>query len=94
MAGNIRVFCRIRFDDRVKCVLTFPDAKALGGPTQVRCPPKDEAAVARTFEFEKVYPPESTQAQVFEDTDAIITSCVDGYCVCLIAYGQTGNDGA
>ena len=28
--------------------------------------------------------------QVFEDTKPIITSCVDGYNVCLIAYGQTG----
>ena len=29
-------------------------------------------------------------AQVFEDTKPIITSCVDGYNVCIIAYGQTG----
>ena len=28
--------------------------------------------------------------QVFEDTKPIITSCVDGYNVCIIAYGQTG----
>eukprot|EP00730_Choanoeca_flexa_P010422 TRINITY_DN1791_c0_g1_i1.p1 TRINITY_DN1791_c0_g1~~TRINITY_DN1791_c0_g1_i1.p1 ORF type:complete len:997 (+),score=255.90 TRINITY_DN1791_c0_g1_i1:64-3054(+) len=92
LRGNIRVFCRIRFDDRVKCVLKFPDVKSMGGPTQIACPnPKDEAAPAKTFEFEKVYTPGSTQAQVFEDTDAIITSCVDGYNVCLIAYGQTGS---
>ena len=28
--------------------------------------------------------------QVFQDTKPIITSCVDGYNVCIIAYGQTG----
>ncbi len=28
--------------------------------------------------------------QVFEDTKPIITSCVDGYNVCILAYGQTG----
>ena len=28
--------------------------------------------------------------QVFDDTKPIITSCVDGYNVCIIAYGQTG----
>lgn len=28
--------------------------------------------------------------QVFEDTCPIITSCVDGYNVCILAYGQTG----
>ena len=29
--------------------------------------------------------------QVFEDTKPIITSCADGYNVCLLAYGQTGS---
>ena len=28
--------------------------------------------------------------QVFDDAKPIITSCVDGYNVCIIAYGQTG----
>ena len=28
--------------------------------------------------------------QVFQDTCPIITSCADGYNVCIIAYGQTG----
>ena len=28
--------------------------------------------------------------QVFDDTKPTITSCVDGYNVCIIAYGQTG----
>ena len=32
----------------------------------------------------------SSSVQVFEDTKPIITSCVDGYNVCIIAYGQTG----
>ena len=27
---------------------------------------------------------------MFQDTKPIITSCVDGYNVCIIAYGQTG----
>ena len=27
---------------------------------------------------------------MFEDTKPIITSCVDGYSICIIAYGQTG----
>ena len=29
--------------------------------------------------------------QVFEETKNIITSCADGYNVCLLAYGQTGS---
>ena len=27
---------------------------------------------------------------MFEDTCPIITSCADGYNICIIAYGQTG----
>ncbi|EDQ90460.1 uncharacterized protein MONBRDRAFT_1417, partial [Monosiga brevicollis MX1] len=90
--GNIRVFCRVRRDDRVSCALSFPDEKNLGGATQVSCPnTKSEAGLAKTFEFERVFGPDSTQEEVFLDTEAIITSCVDGYNVCLIAYGQTGS---
>ena len=29
--------------------------------------------------------------QVFEDTWPVITSCVDGYNVCILAYGQTSS---
>ena len=44
----------------------------------------------QVYEFERVYDPKTRQEQVFEDTKATITSCVDGYNVCIIAYGQTG----
>eukprot|EP00051_Salpingoeca_urceolata_P025200 m.448895 g.448895 ORF g.448895 m.448895 type:complete len:943 (+) comp20315_c14_seq55:137-2965(+) len=91
LKGNIRVFCRVRRDDRVKCVLQFPDYKGLGTPTEIVCPnPRDERDRKR-FEFDRVYSTESTQEEVFEDTEAIITSCVDGYNTCIIAYGQTGS---
>jgi len=42
LKGNIRVFCRVRYDDRVKCVLSFPDEKGMGTPTEIVCPnPRD-----------------------------------------------------
>ena len=28
--------------------------------------------------------------QVFEDIEPLVTSCLDGYNVCIFAYGQTG----
>jgi hypothetical protein len=32
----------------------------------------------------------NTQADVFKDTKHLIMSVVDGYNVCIFAYGQTG----
>jgi kinesin family protein C2/C3 len=82
LRGNIRVFCRVRRDDRGPSILQFPSenevlVRKLAGGTE-------------TMEFEHCYGPESTQEQVFEDTKPLLLSCVDGYNVCIIAYGQTG----
>eukprot|EP00042_Codosiga_hollandica_P054689 m.746900 g.746900 ORF g.746900 m.746900 type:complete len:747 (+) comp58960_c0_seq55:289-2529(+) len=89
LKGNIRVFCRVRRDDRVECVLSFPDQAGMGTPTEIVCP--QATGGAKKFEFDRVYSPASTQEEVFADTSAIMTSCVDGYNVCIIAYGQTGS---
>ena len=91
LKGNIRVFCRVRYDSRVKCVLDFPDAIGLGTPIEIVCPATSENGEKKKFEFDRVYSPQSTQDEVFADTDSIITSCVDGYNVCIMAYGQTGS---
>lgn len=80
--GNIRVFCRCRFDQEAKMAVGFPSqfevkTKTLSGD--------------KTFMFDRIFTPSTTQEQVFEDTLPLITSCVDGYNVCIMAYGQTGN---
>jgi hypothetical protein len=46
---------------------------------------------AKTFAYDQVFSPASTQAQVFEDTKNLLQSAVDGYNVCIFAYGQTGS---
>lgn len=101
LKGNIRVFCRVRFDNRVPCVLNvlpsgnevmipLPDAgadmsSAKGSP---RKPTKPKT---KLYEFDKVYSPAATQKEVYDDARDIITSCIDGYNVCFLAYGQTGS---
>ncbi len=45
----------------------------------------------QAFEFDRVFGPESTQEQVFGDVAQLVTSALDGYNVCIFAYGQTGN---
>ena len=42
------------------------------------------------FEFDRVFGPDSTQEQVFGDVAQLVTSVLDGYNVCIFAYGQTG----
>lgn len=44
----------------------------------------------QAFEFDRVFGPESTQEQVFGDVAQLVTSALDGYNVCIFAYGQTG----
>jgi kinesin family protein C2/C3 len=44
-----------------------------------------------SFEFDKTFAPESTQAQVFEAVQPLVISVLDGYNVCIFAYGQTGS---
>ncbi len=46
--------------------------------------------VMQAFEFDRVFGPESTQEQIFNDVAQLVTSALDGYNVCIFAYGQTG----
>ncbi len=55
---------------------------------QISIPNPKDPKDRKVFEFDRVYGPSATQVDVFEDTDAIMTSCVDGYNVCIMAYGQ------
>ncbi|XP_076447474.1 uncharacterized protein LOC143284568 [Babylonia areolata] len=83
LRGNIRVFCRPRKDTRCGSCLKFPSEQDITVT--------NNDGGKKTFSFDKVYTTESSQEEVFQDTNPIISSCVDGYNVCLMAYGQTGS---
>ena len=83
LRGNIRVFCRCRYDSRGRCGLEFD------GEDRIIC--TTAQGRKKVFEFERVYDPKTQQEKVFDDTKPTITSCADGYNVCIIAYGQTGS---
>jgi kinesin family protein C2/C3 len=88
LKGNIRVFCRSRMlskketDEGAEMAVGFPEP---GEITVV-----DEKGAKKAFEFDFVLGPKASQADVFEDVGALVTSCIDGYSVSFFAYGQTG----
>ncbi|KAF7139372.1 hypothetical protein RHSIM_Rhsim07G0213200 [Rhododendron simsii] len=88
--GNIRVFCRCRPLSKEEVsfgyatVVDFNAAKdgdlgiVTGGSTK------------KLYKFDRVYTPKDDQVDVFEDASPMVTSVLDGYNVCIFAYGQTG----
>ncbi|XP_070561701.1 uncharacterized protein [Ptychodera flava] len=78
--GNIRVFCRFRPGDKSKfCVETVSDQDINCTVRGIKC------------RFDKVFAVSASQDQVFEEITPLTLSAVDGYCVCLFAYGQSGS---
>ncbi|XP_012704224.1 kinesin-like protein KIN-14E isoform X2 [Setaria italica] len=88
--GNIRVFCRCRplSKDEVssgqKCVVDFDGAN--DGDIVVA----NAGATKKTFKFDRVFTPKDDQDVVYADASPLVTSVLDGYNVCIFAYGQTG----
>lgn len=91
LKGNIRVYCRVRpfltgQQNRFGSVDSIEEGKIT-----IVTPSKYGKEGRKTFTFNKVFGPFSTQAEVFSDTQPLIRSVLDGYNVCIFAYGQTGS---
>ncbi|XP_062217052.1 kinesin-like protein KIN-14E [Phragmites australis] len=88
--GNIRVFCRCRplskdeSSSGQKCVVEFEGAN--DGDIAIANPGTNK----KTFKFDRVFTPKDDQAVVYADASPLVTSVLDGYNVCIFAYGQTG----
>ncbi|KAM1468308.1 hypothetical protein ACFX13_034140 [Malus domestica] len=90
LKGNIRVFCRCRplnqseISSGSGSVVEFESS--LDNELQVICSDSSK----KQFKFDHVFKPEDNQEVVFAQTKPIVTSVLDGYNVCIFAYGQTG----
>ncbi|XP_010246115.1 PREDICTED: uncharacterized protein LOC104589468 [Nelumbo nucifera] len=88
--GNIRVFCRCRplstEEIATGASMTIDFESAKDGELTV----KVNGVAKKVFKFDSVFSPQAGQADVFEETAPLATSVLDGYNVCIFAYGQTG----
>ncbi|GMJ05412.1 MALECTIN DOMAIN KINESIN 1 [Hibiscus trionum] len=90
LKGNIRVFCRCRplnseeIAAGASMAIDFESAKD-GELTVI-----SNGAPKKTFKFDAVFGPQAEQSDVFQDTAPFATSVLDGFNVCIFAYGQTG----
>ncbi|KAG8648263.1 hypothetical protein MANES_09G167000v8 [Manihot esculenta] len=90
LKGNIRVFCRCRplnqveIDNGSNCVVEFDPSQ----DNELYIISSDSSK--KQFRFNHVFRPEDNQEAVFAQTKPVVTSVLDGYNVCIFAYGQTG----
>ncbi|KFK32797.1 hypothetical protein AALP_AA6G289700 [Arabis alpina] len=88
--GNIRVFCRCRplnkEETSTRCATTVDFDGAKDGELGVITGNNSK----KSFKFDRVYTPKDGQVDVFADASPMVVSVLDGYNVCIFAYGQTG----
>lgn len=91
LRGNIRVFARVRpplanEHDRTVCSWSFVDESTLEiGSNEIAAQKKPSK---HEFAFDQVFDPNTTQTEIFEIVAPLVQSALDGYNVCIFAYGK------
>lgn len=88
LKGNVRVFCRIRprLSTGPEAVTEIKDGELMGRGVSIVTNQK-----TMQFTYDRVFGPASRQEEVFEEVSALVQSALDGYHVCIFAYGQTNS---
>lgn len=92
LRGNIRVFARVRppladEKDRPLCSWTFTDETSMEVCYEL-VPSAGKKLQKSEFSFDQVFDPHSTQDEIFDIVSPLIQSALDGYNVCIFAYGK------
>ena len=79
LRGNIRVYVRVKplTQDEIASGIT-PVLRCTAEGSRIECL---SANSTKAFDFDHVFSPKSTQAEVFGEVAGLITSVLDGYCL-------------
>ena len=85
LQGNIRVF--------VRCKPLSQMEVNNGEPMPIQCVNDNELCVRsdKRYEFDHIFPVDSTQSDIYNEIEPYIESLLDGTNICVFAYGQTGS---
>jgi len=94
LRGNIRTYCRpmLKSGNISSCILSSPadDTCVLNEEFL----PSEADGFSRTngvrFEFDKVFPLGSSQAEIYSELEGTIIDVLNGYNVCMMTYGPSG----
>jgi hypothetical protein len=87
LKGKIRVCCRVRPFNQIEIeqgsvpATHFPDDMTIEVQTS-----HDK----KSFIFDRCFSPNASQEAVFENARHLVQSALDGFTVCILAYGQSG----
>eukprot|EP00929_Paragymnodinium_shiwhaense_P082183 TRINITY_DN4322_c0_g3_i2.p1 TRINITY_DN4322_c0_g3~~TRINITY_DN4322_c0_g3_i2.p1 ORF type:complete len:2117 (-),score=567.74 TRINITY_DN4322_c0_g3_i2:339-6689(-) len=88
LKGALRVFCRVRPQNKKELAQKDSIAiKTMDAFTVLANKSQDDRPV---FNYDAIFGPQSTQAEVFAECRSLVQSAVDGYNVTIFTYGQTG----
>lgn len=90
LKGNIRVFCRCRPLNKAENATGCTSVVEFDSSQENELQIVSSDSSKKQFKFDYVFKPEDNQEAVFAQTKPVVTSVLDGYNVCIFAYGQTG----
>ncbi|CAI0551273.1 unnamed protein product [Linum tenue] len=90
LKGNIRVFCRCRPLNQAEVEKGCNNVAEFDSCQENELHVLAADSSKKPFKFDHVFRPDDNQEAVFAETKPIVTSVLDGYNVCIFAYGQTG----